>query len=69
MTDSASAGLEQPAKLRLTYETRVDSRGRVVVRKTLREAMGLPAGGPVEWFMNEEGDLALRAAVEEANDD
>jgi bifunctional DNA-binding transcriptional regulator/antitoxin component of YhaV-PrlF toxin-antitoxin module len=46
----------------------VDSRGRVVIRKAHREYMGLPNGGAVEWYINEDGQAALRAAKKDDND-
>jgi bifunctional DNA-binding transcriptional regulator/antitoxin component of YhaV-PrlF toxin-antitoxin module len=50
------------------YLTKVDSRGRLVIRKALRESMELPNGGAVKWSMNEDGQVALRAAEKDEND-
>jgi bifunctional DNA-binding transcriptional regulator/antitoxin component of YhaV-PrlF toxin-antitoxin module len=50
------------------YDGKVDSRARIVIRKAHREYMGLPNGGPVEWYINEDGQAALRAAKKDEND-
>jgi bifunctional DNA-binding transcriptional regulator/antitoxin component of YhaV-PrlF toxin-antitoxin module len=50
------------------YYGKVDSRGRIVIRKAHREFMGLPNGGKVEWYLHEDGQVALRAAKENEND-
>jgi bifunctional DNA-binding transcriptional regulator/antitoxin component of YhaV-PrlF toxin-antitoxin module len=50
------------------YYGKVDSRGRIVISKAHRESMGLPNGGVVEWYINEDGQVTLRAAKKEQND-
>ena len=51
------------------YVTKMDKRGRLVIRKSHRAFMGLPAGGPIEWFINEDGHVALRAETEVNSND
>ena len=50
------------------YYGKVDSRGRIVIRKAHRKHMGLPNGGAVEWHINEDGQVTLRAAKKDEND-
>lgn len=50
------------------YYGNLDSRGRIVIRKAHREFMGLPNGGKVEWYINDDGQAALRAAKKDEND-
>jgi bifunctional DNA-binding transcriptional regulator/antitoxin component of YhaV-PrlF toxin-antitoxin module len=44
------------------YLTRIDSRGRITVRKEHREFMGLQRGGPIEWFVDQEGHACFKKA-------
>jgi bifunctional DNA-binding transcriptional regulator/antitoxin component of YhaV-PrlF toxin-antitoxin module len=50
------------------YYGKVDSRGRIVIRKAHREFMGLPDGGAVEWYLNKDGKVTLGAAKKDEND-
>jgi bifunctional DNA-binding transcriptional regulator/antitoxin component of YhaV-PrlF toxin-antitoxin module len=51
------------------YYSKVDSRGRIWVRKAMREHMGLPSGGQIVLKINEEGHLVLRAKYESSSND
>jgi AbrB family looped-hinge helix DNA binding protein len=42
------------------YDSKVDSRGRIVIRKAQREHIGLPNGGRIALYENEDGQLAIR---------
>jgi bifunctional DNA-binding transcriptional regulator/antitoxin component of YhaV-PrlF toxin-antitoxin module len=43
------------------YITRVDSRGRLILRKAIREAMGLPNGGLIRHTVRDDGSLVYVA--------
>lgn len=45
-----------------TYVSRMDGRGRIVLRKAMREKLGMPQGGRVELYINEDGVLAIASA-------
>jgi bifunctional DNA-binding transcriptional regulator/antitoxin component of YhaV-PrlF toxin-antitoxin module len=51
------------------YYSKVDSRGRIWVRKAMREHMGLPSGGQIVMKINDEGHLVLRAMHESKSHD
>ena len=51
------------------YYTKIDSRGRLWVNKAFRDYLGLPKGGQIDLFMNDDGHLAMRAAKIESEND
>jgi hypothetical protein len=53
--------------LKLSYSAVVDKRGRLVIRKEVRDAMGLPNGGFVEWIV-EDDQARLRPALTDSKD-
>ena len=57
------------AALPAPYVAKLDSRGRLIIRKKHREFMGLPKGGPVEWFVNSDGQLVFQAPTVGRRDD
>ncbi|WP_446654458.1 hypothetical protein [Blastomonas sp.] len=52
---------------RLFYVGKMDSRGRIVLRKHFRDRMGLTHGGRVSLYINQDGALAI-APAEREND-
>ena len=49
-------------RLRFPCRSRLDSQGRIRVNAAIRIKLGLRAGGPVEFYINDVGQLAFRAA-------
>ena len=48
--------------MRARKSTIMDQQGRIFVNADLRKAMGLLRGGPVEFYVNDQGQVAFRAA-------
>jgi bifunctional DNA-binding transcriptional regulator/antitoxin component of YhaV-PrlF toxin-antitoxin module len=51
--------------LKLSYLSRIDKSGRIVLRKAMRDAMGMPDGGPVTFHTDESGALIISPAKTE----
>jgi bifunctional DNA-binding transcriptional regulator/antitoxin component of YhaV-PrlF toxin-antitoxin module len=47
------------------YESKLDTRGRIVVRKAFRDFLGLPDGGKIEWIINDDGQAIIKTAPKE----
>ena len=47
---------------RFRESTVMDQQGRIFVNSDLRKIMGLQNGGPVEFFINGQGEAVIRAA-------
>ena len=48
--------------LKLSYLSRIDKRGRVILRKEIRQSMGMPNGGVVRFHSNESRGLIISPA-------
>ena len=39
--------------------TRMDAQGRIFVHRDVVKAMGLVGGGPIEWLVNDDGQVTF----------